>query len=221
MKQQETATPGIAAIKTVIFDCGRVITLDQDKAMANVMAGMIGASPEEFARAYSAERGEYDRGTMTAGEYWNNVAARFGARVDPDSLERLVTLDMDSWFTINPETVAIIRDIKASGRRLLILSNMNIEGKIRLLGSSRYLNGEDWVGFFDDIILSCDLRMLKPEPEIYRACLEKASAEAGQCLFIDDIPTNVAAAQGCGLHAVAFTDARGLRSTLEEQFKLL
>ena len=220
VERREKTRQEVPFIKTVIFDCGRVITLDQDRAIAGRMAEIVGASLEDFSKAYMADRGEYDRGTMTAGEYWNLLAGRFGRGVDAGALERLVEMDMDSWFTINPETVAVIREIKASGRRLLMLSNMNIEGKLRMLGSSRYLDGVDWIGFFDDILLSCDLRLLKPEPEIFRACLERAAAEAGQCLFIDDIPANVAAAKACGLHALTFTDARGLRSTLAESYRL-
>ncbi len=220
IERQEKARLEVPLIKTVIFDCGRVITLDQDRAIAGRMAEIVGASPEEFSKAYMAERGEYDRGTMAADEYWNLVAGRFGRGVDAEALERLVEMDMDSWFTINPETVAIIRDIKAGGRKLLILSNMNIEGKLRMLGSGRYLDGLDWIGFFDDIVLSCDLRLLKPEPEIFSACLERAATEAGQCLFIDDIPANVAAAKACGLHALTFTDARDLRSTLTENYRV-
>jgi putative hydrolase of the HAD superfamily len=216
-----TTKPEAPSIKTVIFDCGRVLTLDQDKAMADRMAEIIGAPPEEFAKAYSAERGEYDRGTMTAAVYWNLVAGHFGNSVDTESLERLVELDMDSWFTINPETVAIIKEIKAGGRRLLILSNMNLEGKLRLLGSSRYLDGEDWVNLFDEILLSCDLQMLKPRREIYRACLERAQAEAGECLFIDDLPANVEAARNCGIHSVVFKDARSLRAILADEYQVL
>lgn len=209
------------SIKTIIFDCGRVITKDQNAKLAGEMAAIVGAGPEEFARAYAAERAEYDRGTMSAEEYWNRVAGRFGRRIEARDRATLVRLDMDSWFTINAETIALVRALKTRGFRLLILSNMNLEGKERMYGQARILEGEDWVALFDDVLLSCDLLQLKPRPEIYRSCLARAAAQPGECLFIDDIPANVEAARATGMHSIHFTGARELAAILAEEYKVL
>jgi putative hydrolase of the HAD superfamily len=208
-------------LRTIIFDCGRVITLDQDTGLAARMAALIGAREAEFARAYAEERGEYDRGTMSAADYWARMAARFGAEVGGAALAALLELDLQSWFTINPETIAIVRQLKERGYRLLILSNMNLEGKLRMLGQARFLDGEDWIALFDEVIVSCDLKLLKPEPAIYAACLEKAEAQAGECLFIDDNPANVEAAQVFGMNALTFTGAAPLASTLRKEYGVL
>ena len=209
-------------LKTIIFDCGRVITLDQNLALAARMAGLIGAPADHFVRVYAEEREEYDRGTIGAADYWARVAARFGAVVGgADALAALVELDLRSWFTINPESIAIVRRLREKGYRLLILSNMNLEGKLRMLGHARYLNGEDWIALFDEVIVSCDLKLLKPEPAIYAACLEKAAAYAGECLFIDDNPANVEAAQAFGMKALVFTGAAQLASALRNEYGVL
>ena len=209
-------------LKTIIFDCGRVITFDQDAGLAAKMASLLGAPETEFARIYAEERGEYDRGTMSAADYWAKVAARFGAEVGGAAdLETLLELDMRSWFTINPETIAIVRRLKEQGYRLLILSNMNLEGKLRMLGQARYLDGEDWLALFDEVIVSCDLKILKPEPAIYAACLGRAKAEARECLFIDDNPVNVEAAQAFGMKALVFTGATRLASSLRKEYGVL
>lgn len=208
-------------MKTIIFDCGRVITFDQKKELADRMAVIIGAPPEAFPLAYAADRAEYDRGTMSAGDYWGKVSARFGRTIGQSDLARLVQLDMDSWFTINPEIVAIIRALKEKGYRLLILSNMNVEGRERMLGAARILDGEDWLDLFDGVLLSCDLGLLKPEPGIYRACIEKAEAAPEECLFIDDILANVEAARACGMRAIHFTETKLLASILAKEYKAL
>jgi len=206
------------SVRTFVFDCGRVITFDQDREIAGRMADIVGAPPEDFPRAYAADRGEYDRGTLDAAGYWGMVAARFGRTLGKDDLGLLVELDMDSWFTINPETVAIIRALKEKGHRLLILSNMNVEGRERMYGSARILDGEDWLGLFDDVLLSCDLGLIKPEPEIYRACIARSGAEPGECLFIDDVLANIEGARACGMMAVHFTDASLLASVLADEY---
>ncbi|HWR12532.1 MAG TPA: HAD family phosphatase [Rectinemataceae bacterium] len=210
------------AIKTVIFDCGRVITYDQKKNIADQMAAIIGAPAEEFPAAYATDRGEYDRGTMNALVYWNKVASRFGSKVDESALPELIRLDQDSWFNINPETVDIIMRLKERGRRLLILSNMNEEGKECMLGRARSSGGKDWIAPFDEILLSCDLKLMKPEPEIYRACLKLADASPEECVFIDDTVANVEAARALGMHAIHFTgSARRLASILADEYKAL
>lgn len=226
-------------LKTIIFDCGRVITLDQDAGLAARMAAIVGAPEADFARVYAEERGEYDRGTMSAADYWARVARRFGAEIGgaggsgpaggsggaagsgPAALATLLELDVQSWFNINPETVAIVRQLKEKGYRLLILSNMNLEGKLRMLGQARYLRGEDWIALFDEVIVSCDLKLLKPEPAIYAASLERANAQAGECLFIDDNPANVEAAQASGMNACVFTGAAQLAATLRKEYGVL
>jgi putative hydrolase of the HAD superfamily len=209
------------SIKTIIFDCGRVITQDQNAELADRMAAIIGADREGFARAYASERAEYDRGTMSAAEYWGLVAGQFGRTIDSGTLDTLVRLDMDSWFTINPETIALIRSLKERGYRLLILSNMNLEGKERLYGPARILDGQDWLALFDEVLLSCDLRQLKPLPEIYRSCLDRAAAQPGECLFIDDIPANVEAARESGMNSLCFTGARELALILASEYEAL
>lgn len=211
---------GVAeAPRAIIFDCGRVITKDQDMELSDRMADLLGAPRIPFRAVYAAERLEYDRGTIDAAEYWARVVARLGmARQGgaiPDAvLSRLIELDLRSWFSINPATVDIIRALKKRGYRLLMLSNMNLEGKECLLGPFRTLNGEDWIALFDEVILSCDLKLLKPEPAIYEACLALANAEPGACVFIDDNPENVAAARARGIRGIDFTDAATLRATL-------
>ena len=189
-----------SALRTIIFDCGRVITLDQDMEYSDQMADFLGAPRMAFREAYSAERHDYDRGTIDAAEYWRRVSARLNA--------------IRSCFTNNPATVEIIHALKRRGYRLLMLSNMNLEGKECLLGPFRTLDGLDWIALFDEVLLSCDLKLLKPERAIYEACLALAHAEPDACVFIDDTPKNVAAARALGMRGIDFTDAAALREAL-------
>ena len=205
-------------LKTIVFDCGRVLTRDQDGEMARTMAGILGADFKEFMAAYFAERREYDRGVETARDYWDRVAGFWGRRLDEAELAAMVRLDMDSWFSINDESVALVAELKSKGYRLLMLSNMNPEGKDRLLGSARFLDGKDWISLFDEVLLSCDLRMMKPDREIYEACLERTLAPASACLFVDDLEPNVLAARDAGMNASVFTGVSGLRRTLERDY---
>src|SRR5690606_8840873 len=67
------------------------------------------------------------------------------------------------------------------------------------------------------VAVSGHLRMVKPEPEIYHHLLERIGRPPQHCLFIDDNPANIAAAERIGLKVIHFrndgtalTEARAL-----------
>ncbi len=67
---------------------------------------------------------------------------------------------------------------------------------------------------FRDIVVSGIEQIIKPDPAIYRLLLERNGLSAGECLFIDDSPRNVAGAHAVGMDAVLFTDAQTLARDL-------
>lgn len=58
--------------------------------------------------------------------------------------------------------------------------------------------------YFDGVVVSADIHMLKPDTEIYTYLTEKYRLEPSECLFIDDMPQNVQGAKQAGLQAVRF-----------------
>ena len=58
--------------------------------------------------------------------------------------------------------------------------------------------------------------LIKPDPEIYQLLLSRYSLRPADCIFIDDNPANVAAAQTIGIHAIPFTNCPNLRKQLAE-----
>jgi 2-haloacid dehalogenase len=66
-------------------------------------------------------------------------------------------------------------------------------------------------------VVSAHERLIKPDPAIYRVCLERNDLAAGDCIFIDDSPHNVAAADALGIDGILFTDPETLRSDLGER----
>lgn len=58
--------------------------------------------------------------------------------------------------------------------------------------------------YFDGIVVSSDIRMLKPDRRIYEFLLSKHNLIADECLFIDDILENVKGALAVGMQACEF-----------------
>ena len=56
--------------------------------------------------------------------------------------------------------------------------------------------------FVDQLIISAEEGLAKPDPQLYHLALERLGVTAEETLFVDDIPENVAAAQAAGLNAL-------------------
>ena len=71
---------------------------------------------------------------------------------------------------------------------------------------------------FDATVISGDVGLHKPEPEIYRLGAERIGVPAEACVFVDDLRENVAGAEAVGMTAVLH---RGADSTIPELERLL
>ena len=190
--------------KTIIFDCGGVLVLPQTVQSREQMAVRCRLPIEVFERRYREHRLAYDKGTLTADEYWRRVSTLRG--LSKQEVSRLVEEDYRSWSRINHETLIVVRRLadmrncEGSPIKLALLSNMPAEMAVH------FRREMGWFELFDLILFSCDLGMIKPEPEIYRYCLSRLDSNPGSALFIDDSQENVDGAVAVGIRGVLFRD---------------
>ena len=103
-----------------------------------------------------------------------------------------------------------IRGLKKRGYRVLYLSNYSphtMKANIDVL---------NFVPFMDGGIFSCDIKMIKPDPGIFRALIRKYSLEPGNCVFIDDNADNVDTGLSLGIHTTHLRDYDSAKSELED-----
>lgn len=55
---------------------------------------------------------------------------------------------------------------------------------------------------FDEVVISEDVGLRKPDPAIYQLMLTRLGLDASACVFVDDLPRNVEAARALGIRAV-------------------
>lgn len=67
---------------------------------------------------------------------------------------------------------------------------------------------------FRDIVVSADVGLLKPDPRIYRLLAERNGLDPARCVFIDDVPKNVAGAEAAGMRGLLFVDPPTLAADL-------
>jgi putative hydrolase of the HAD superfamily len=140
-----------------------------------------------------------DRGTLAG----DDAIRRFVGRTGLD--QALVTELLDAVgpsLVAKEDTLELIRTLRAAGHPIYYLSNM-AHAWFDYIERHR-----DFWPLFDGGIVSCRVGLLKPEPAIFEHLLERYGLRAGDTIFIDDIPENVAAAATLGISAIRFTDAR-------------
>lgn len=107
-----------------------------------------------------------------------------------------------------PGTAELIGDLRTAGHLVLGLSNFSAE--TFPLCRAKYPVFER----FDDIVISGEHGIGKPQPEIYRLLCERNGIEPADAVFLDDSPTNVTGAHAVGMGAHLFTDATQARLDL-------
>ncbi|MBA3711689.1 MAG: HAD family phosphatase [Pyrinomonadaceae bacterium] len=105
-------------------------------------------------------------------------------------------------------TIDILHSLKEAGYRLYGLSNWSAETFYRIQHKHTFL---DW---FDDIVISGEVRLVKPDPRIYTVLLERIGRRAEECLFIDDSEANIAAALQLGFRVIWFKSPELLAAEL-------
>ena len=181
----------------VIFDYGRVLSLAPSEAELQEFAALVGVTEPPFFEIYSATRLDYDAGRADFRQHWQAFAHAAGVALRPAQVERIAGMEILMWLRVNPDALALAREIKANGVRTAILSNIPHD----LLAEVRKFS---WLDEFQVKIWSCELGMVKPDPGIYRACLDALGCRAERTLFFDDRANNVEAARGLGMEAHFF-----------------
>ena len=105
-------------------------------------------------------------------------------------------------------TVDVLAELRAAKKPLFALSNWSEETFDFALQRFEFLQ------WFDAIVISGKLKLIKPDPRIYQHLLDTHRLTANETVFIDDAPHNVAGAAAVGIHALHFTDPATLRGDL-------
>ena len=193
----------------IIFDLGGVL-LDLNMQGVGQACQRLGINPELFfvkaddkntstvCHGISASQAitEYQVGNITSDQFLTLVLSHCGANITREMV-------IDAWNAcigeIPRQRLDMILDLRRRGLHTHLLSNTNDLHWEEI--KRRYFMEEGYtcVDLFDHVFVSHEMRLAKPDPEIYHAAVRQIGRPAGQCLFIDDALVNVEAAQREGL----------------------
>ncbi len=134
-----------------------------------------------------------DYGKLSRADFNKEVAALAGVSVGD------LIAGVESETVINNSLVAYCKKLRAEGCTITCLSNGTHEWTLQVI------NDHGLGRLFDLVVLSGDLGIVKPNPEIYKYTLKKLGIKPSEAVFVDDREVNTLAAEVYGISSLVFT----------------
>lgn len=193
-------------ITTVVFDFGNVLGFFSHRKSAEQVAAFGDMAPEAVqAYLYGGRLEEDFESGRVSTPVFIGMARETCRLTCTDEQFAQAFADM---FTPNPEVCDLVPLLRPH-YRLVLLSNTN-----DLHYRQFRTQFAEVLAHFDGLVLSHEAGVRKPRREIYDACLRLAGRPAGECVFIDDLPSNIEAARACGWHGLVYRRGDDLRKAL-------
>jgi HAD superfamily hydrolase (TIGR01549 family) len=185
-------------IRALIFDYGSVLSRTLDPRPRATWEKRLGLEAGELQRVVHNDTSwvEAQYGRLPVEAYWIDVGRRLG--LTPQETGRLRT-DFYRADCRNDELVTYIAQMRSAGLQTAVLSNFSVELRI-------FLEQQDLLQHFDQIAISAEIGVMKPAPKAYQEVLRMLDLPTTACVFVDDQPVNIDAAQALGMHGIVFRD---------------
>ena len=194
-------------IQAVIFDLGGVLLRTEDPTPRRELAARLGLSREQIYYHIfdSPSARQATLGQISVDEHWESIRRGLGI-----SVEDFPAVRQAFWAGDRLDT-DLVESIRALRPRYKTALLSNAWGDMR-----SYLTGR-WnvADAFDDVVISAEVGIAKPDPRIYRLALERLGVTAGEAVFVDDFLENIEAARALGLHTVHFRTPDQARDELD------
>ena len=210
-------------LRALVVDYGGVLTSPLQDSMASFceddeidLAAFNRVIREWLGSSYGDEAATnpmhaLERGEMAIPDFERELARRLtthdGRAVEPAGL----LSRMFAGFQPQRPMFDVVRRARGHGLRTALLSNSWGMDYPR----------EEWDELFDAVVISGEVGMRKPEPAIYRLAAERVGAAPQECVFVDDLGTNLKGAVAVGRVGVKFVSAEQAIEELEALFGLV
>lgn len=189
----------------VLFDFGQVICLPQPRESVEKMAELAGLSVPDLEAGYWRYRNEYDDGWSGA-QYWTHI---IGTEPGPEQLTQLIKADVDSWLFLDPQMVDYISELHERNIPVSLLSNAPHD-------FADAVRHHPVLSRFQHRLFSCELEMIKPDPNIFVRTSEILGTALPDIIFIDDRIENVESASRLRIQAIHHKSPAETRAQVEQ-----
>ncbi len=198
-------------IKAVIWDLGGVIVRTMDTSFREEWEDRLNLQPGELHDiVFDGPAGRSASvGQVGPDEVWASIVERFDLSKDEG-----IKLQEDFWRgdLVDHHFVSFIDRIRQSYKSGLISNAwLSLRTLIEVEWKIDYL--------FDDVLISAELGVTKPDPAIYERSLANLDVTPENAIFIDDFMVNIHAAQSLGMKTVWFQSTSQTIEAVESLLK--
>ncbi len=183
-------------IKAIISDMGQVVLWFDNRQFYRRLSQVSSLDEEEIrqrVRDHFDLIELFDTGQISAQEFYLKVINLTQANLTFEAFQEAYC----DVFSPNYSVIEILKKIK-NRYRLILLSNTDC------LRFSFIQQRFPEIMIFDSLVLSYQVGLMKPHPQIYRLALQAAQVEPPEALFIDDLEENIRTAETLGLATILY-----------------
>jgi epoxide hydrolase-like predicted phosphatase len=183
------------SIKALIFDMHGVLLFSQEATIEQSFAKRLNIPVEQVGMVFHSEfNDQADIGEITQRDFWLRALECMGL---PENRLPEIENFFEEEFFIDPVMLKAVRNYRKRFKTAM-LSNYSDGLRPRLE------NQWDVSGAFDEIIISWEIKMIKPHPNIFDYTLKKLHVSKEEAVLIDDRIVNTRGAEDYGMHTVHF-----------------
>ena len=197
----------MAELRGLLVDFGGVLTTNVFESFrdfcvtegleADAFLALFRSDPKALAELRRVETGQIDEA-----EFGEILGEMLGVEDRVDLVSRLF-----AGMRADVPMVNAVRRAKAAGIRTGLVSNS--------IGAGRY-DRSQFPEMYDGVVISAEVGMHKPQPEIFRLGAERIGLPPEQCVFVDDLRENCEGAKAVGMTPVLHRGAETTLPRLEE-----
>ncbi|MEN6595143.1 MAG: HAD family phosphatase [Clostridiaceae bacterium] len=185
-------------IQNIIFDMGGVL-IQFDRVYFIRRLGVAAEDEQSLLNEVfrSLEWARLDRGSITESKAIANMCEHLPQRLHRAAAD-LVT-KWDQPIIPMPGMTELVEELKLKGYGIYLLSNATLRQR-------EYWPRVPASRFFDGTLISADVKLVKPQPEIYALLCKTFGLAASECFMIDDVAQNIEGAFEAGLSGFVFNE---------------
>jgi putative hydrolase of the HAD superfamily len=185
------------SFKAAFFDLGGVIVRTEYQAPRERLAERLNVSIEDLYRTVfeSETSKKASLGTVSEAEHWATVAHKLGR---PAAEAASIRDEFFAGDVIDHSLVDYIRNLRPQ-YTTGVISNAWPDMRAFIVKNK-------FDDAFDNMVISAEVGVMKPQPGIYNLALEQAKVRADEAIFVDDMPANIEAANALGMRGILFRD---------------
>jgi len=197
-------------IRNIVFDMGGVLIRFDREYFIRRLGVNAEDEPVLMNEVFrSLEWARMDRGSIAEEDAVRNICARTPRRLH-DSVEKLVTMWERPILPVDG-IYELIEELKGKGYGIFLLSNASLR-------QHEYWPRIPASRFFDGTLISADVQLVKPQPEIYALLCGTFGLTPSECFLIDDTPQNIEGAFEADMPGFVFNDdAAALKTALKNR----